>query len=130
MLATFFNDTLKDPTDPRCDQFIRVFSKTDLSKLDKSQYNADGSSKDKTSPNKYGQSRFQSLWYNGPNKVNKAFIGMSQLVNSVKGKFFNADIVGFQKAALGTDKGSAYRNLNLWNDMYALYSLSLIYAKC
>ena len=106
LIAQFFTDSFADASDPRCSPFITLFNKPDLS------------------PNVQA-SRFQSLWNSGPNKQNKAFVGMDQNLNSIKGGLFNPGLDGIQNTVTSTSPGNwknsptawVDRNLNLWNDI-------------
>lgn len=126
MLETFFASQFTDPDDPRCEPFIKVFSQIDQSLTDQNDFLMNGGKghKEQNNPTKYQDTRLQSLWNQGPNKLNKAFIGCDQNVNGVKGKFFNPGLKDIQKVQEGTDKASAYKNLNLWNDLWVIYPIS------
>ena len=69
-------------------------------------------------PAKYGDTRVQSLFNELPNKLNTAFIGMSERVNGVKACLFNTDCVGLKRTDLElTEDNNINKYLNLWNDM-------------
>jgi len=102
MLEGFFKAVFKDSSDKRCLPFLDMYNKD----------NAEG----KDYP------RLQSLFYLGPNKNNKAFVGLDQKINSVKGSLWNPGLPDIQRIREAerdniTPEDAADKNLNLWNDM-------------
>ena len=105
--------------DVRCAEFISTFMKPDGRRLNENEYHLDegGVSLNKNSPARYKDSRLQSLWNENPNKLNKAFIGLGESVNGVKGCIFNKNCKGLKKVKKGPSDEAINANLNLWNDM-------------
>lgn len=108
MIRDFFASVFSNPNDIRCKPFIDMFTKDNQNPAA-----VDGQNN--------RLSRLQTLFYLGPNKVNKAFIGLDQTINGVKGALFNPGLNDIQKIKTPTAGLSAFdatdKNLNLWNDM-------------
>ncbi|RDL34329.1 uncharacterized protein BP5553_07457 [Venustampulla echinocandica] len=114
-IKDFFSSVFTDSKDVRCKPFIDMFTKD----------NANPAAVDDSGKR---LSRLQTLFFLGPNKKNKAFIGLDQNINAVKGKLMNPGLDGIQKIKVPgpslTPLDAVDANLNLWNDIAMAWSFN------
>ncbi|KAG4434003.1 hypothetical protein IFR05_010518 [Cadophora sp. M221] len=111
ILKEFFDSVFLTPFDSRCQSFITLFHQPNTNP-------------DMRAPDGRVITRLQSLWDQGANKQNKAFLGMDEEVNSIKGKLFNRNLAGIQKVLHPEDSPQWLdKNLNLWNAMGMSWSV-------
>lgn len=93
------------PLDPRCQSFIALFLRPNTNP-------------DTRDPDSKVMTRLQSLWDQGASKQNKAFLGMDEAANSLKGKMFNRNLDEMENVHHPGDSPQWLdKNLNLWNAM-------------